>query len=382
MSEPNAYQAIIRKAWNSATPTSALLELTYLCNHLCTFCNNPIDRFVMGQPRPTDEREMTAAEFIDTLGKLHDLNVLFLTLSGGEPLVRPDFFEIGREARRLGFGVRVFTNGYLIDEEMARRLRDEISPIEMSISLHGAEAGTHDALTRIPGSFDRLVEGIRHLRRVGLNVQLKTVITKLNYAGVREIKALADDLDARIIFDPVVTPRFDGNVSPLAMRAPDSFYAEFYGEAYDDVRGGRPVAPREMDDGFTSCCGTGRNTMMIDPYGNIYPCSVWYRKAGNIKEIEDLAAFWGDSPVLREVRAISKRAKEEVLPMYEHAAFAAFCPAINEDMTGDPLKISPQHDVNARHAHAAWDRRRAGAEAAGTGPEGGGSGGGICVDWD
>lgn len=380
MSE-NAYQAIIRKAWNSATPTSALLELTYLCNHLCTFCNNPIDRFVMGQPRPVDSTEMTTGEILDTLRKLKDLNVLFLTLSGGEPLVRPDFWDIAREARDLGFGVRVFTNGYLIDADLARRLHDEIHPIEMSISLHGADPETHDSLTRIPGSFEKLVAGVRELRAIGLNVLLKTVITKLNYRQVRDIKALADDLDARIVFDPVVTPRFDGNTAPLAMRAPESFYAEFYTEAYDDIRGGQPIPPRDMDDGFVSCCGTGRSTMMIDPYGNIYPCSVWYRKAGNVKEVDDLATFWRTSEVLEEVREISRKAKEDVLPMYEHGRFVSFCPAVNEDMTGDPLKVSPMHDLNAKYAHQAWDERRdpeREAAMAGAGAEEEP----VSIDWD
>jgi radical SAM protein with 4Fe4S-binding SPASM domain len=368
MEQENAYQAIIRKAWNRARPTSALLELTYLCNHLCTFCNNPIDRFVMGQPRALPDREMTKEEFFGALRKLRELNVLYLTLSGGEPLVRQDFFEIAEEARRLGFAIRIFTNGYLITEEMARRIRD-LHPVEMSVSIHGSDAATHDALTRIPGSFDRLVQGVRHLRSHGLNVMLKTPITKLNHRQLRGLKALANGLGCSMVFDPVITPRFDGDTSPLAMRAPEEFYREFYTEAYDDLRDGKPRAPKPLEDGYESCCGTGRSTLMVDPYGNIYPCSVWYRRAGDIKEIGDIAAFWDRSPVLKEVREISRRVKKEVLPMYEHGEFCSFCPALAERMTGDPLRVAPQAHTNALHAHRAWEARKHGPEEPGEGPD-------------
>ena len=369
MSDGNAYQEIVRKAWNRARPTSALLELTYLCNHLCTFCNNPIDRFVPGQPRALPEREMTKEQLFVALRKLRELNVLFLTLSGGEPLVRPDFFEIAEEARRLGFALRIFSNGYLIGEELARRIQ-ALHPVEVSISIHGADAATHDALTRIPGSLDRLLAGVRHLRALGLNVMLKTPITRLNYRQLRQIRALAGELGCHMVFDPVITPRFDGDPSPLAMRAPEEFYREFYTESYDDLRGGKGQAPRPLDDGFESCCGTGRSTLMIDPYGNIYPCSVWYRKAGNILEIEDIQAFWDGSPVLAEVREISRRVKQELLPMYEHGEFCSYCPALAERMTGDPLKMAPQAHVNSRYAHEAWEARRGKGKGGGA-PEGG-----------
>jgi MoaA/NifB/PqqE/SkfB family radical SAM enzyme len=82
----NAYQAIIARNWKSATPYSALFELTYICNHACSFCYNC----------PTGQKELNTQQVFEALRKIADFGVLFLTLSGGEPLCRKDFFEIAR----------------------------------------------------------------------------------------------------------------------------------------------------------------------------------------------------------------------------------------------------------------------------------------------
>src|SRR5437899_11276035 len=98
---------------------------------------------------------MTTQEAFDALQKLADFNVLYLTLSGGEPLVRKDFFEIARTARELGFALRIYTNAFLIDEAMAKRIKDVANPLEMEISIHGARAGAHEKLPFGRGAVQR-----------------------------------------------------------------------------------------------------------------------------------------------------------------------------------------------------------------------------------
>src|SRR5882672_8881790 len=109
----NAYQEMVQSNWNRAVPMSALFELTFVCNHACSFCYNC----------PTGQKEMTTQEVFDSLQKLADFNILYLTLTGGEPLVRKDFFEIAARARQLGFAIRIYTNAYLIDEAMAKKIK-------------------------------------------------------------------------------------------------------------------------------------------------------------------------------------------------------------------------------------------------------------------
>ena len=102
-----------QKALTLGIPISVHLDITYRCNERCVHCYLDHD----------DHGEMTTAEIKDILNQLSDAGVFFLTLSGGEVLLRRDFFEIVEHARRLLFNVKVKTNGVMIREPQARRIR-------------------------------------------------------------------------------------------------------------------------------------------------------------------------------------------------------------------------------------------------------------------
>src|SRR5882672_3867331 len=209
----NALQKLVQRNWSRAVPMSALFELTFVCNHACTFCYNS----------PTGQREMSTQEVFGALQKLADFNILYLTLTGGEPLVRRDFFEIAARARELGFALRIYTNGYLIDEAMAKKIKQIANPVEIEISLHGGTPETHDRLTCVPGSFRKIVSAVRFLRAEGIKVNFKTPVTRDNQGEVLEMERLAHELDVRIQFDTVITPRDDGDKDPLRLMATDDF---------------------------------------------------------------------------------------------------------------------------------------------------------------
>src|ERR1700730_12483347 len=145
------------------------------------------------------------------------MQVLTLTVPGGEPLAHPDFIRLGARARALGFAVRVKSNGHALRGEMARRIRDEIDPFLVEVSLHGATAATHDRQTRVPGSFERLLANLGEMRRLGLRVKLNSTLTAWNEHEVEAILDLAAELGLPLQVDPEVTPRDDGDRSPLAL---------------------------------------------------------------------------------------------------------------------------------------------------------------------
>lgn len=327
----NAYHDLVAKSWNKALPMTALWEITYACNHKCAFCYNCPER---------GQREMTKEQIISNLGKIADLGCVFLVLTGGEPLTRPDFFDIARAAKRHGFALRIYTNGYLVDEVVARKLKD-LAPFEVEISFHGSNAASMDKLTGVPGSFDRVLQGIKNLRKHDLKVNMKCPITKWNQWEIRDIKALAASLGCHAEFDPVITPRDDGDTSPLALQADRDFLEKLWSPEYVDVTHEEVPVPRN-DTKVEANCGTGRSTIAIDPYGNIYPCVQWRRSAGNIMEVEDLRALWTHSPVLNEVRRIALEIPKTTLKTCESGEFCSFCPGVAEVQTGDPRNIYPQ----------------------------------------
>jgi MoaA/NifB/PqqE/SkfB family radical SAM enzyme len=99
--QTNPYRRILQKAFAEARPMNCQIEITYRCNHLCSFCYNS----------PTGQREMTTDELFVALRKIADFGVLYLTLTGGEALCHKDFFKIAAEVRRLGMALRVYSNG-------------------------------------------------------------------------------------------------------------------------------------------------------------------------------------------------------------------------------------------------------------------------------
>src|SRR5450432_4068140 len=129
--------------------------------------------------------------------------VFFLTISGGEILMRQDFFEILEHARKLMFCVKLKTNGVMIREEQAERLAwAAIDSVQISIYSHRAEV--HDAITKLPGSLKRSVEAAKMLRSHGVRVFLANVLMKQNAADYQGVRALAEATDAIFHLDPTV----------------------------------------------------------------------------------------------------------------------------------------------------------------------------------
>ena len=203
-----AYADVLRRIGSTHLLHSVLLELTFNCNLNCFICYN--EREKLGD-------RLTFDDYRRILADLASLGTMNLTLSGGEPLVHADFFQLGALARKLGFVVRIKSNGNLLDESLAKRVKEDINPYYIELSLHGAMAATHDRQTRVPGSYHGLMDNIRVMRKMGLALRFNTPLTQWNQMEFKAMNALADDLKIPIRFDFQLTPRDSGDLEPLAI---------------------------------------------------------------------------------------------------------------------------------------------------------------------
>src|SRR3989304_4388714 len=146
-----------------------------------------------GTNMPTSSCRMWGTSSASYSGKRPEGTIL--VLSGGEPLFRPDIFDIAKHAKKQGLTLALATNGTLVDEAMAKKIVDA-GIQRVSISLDGAEAKTHDEFRKLPGSFDAAVRGIKNLRALGMEVQINSTIAKHNAHQVKELYKMAQDLDA------------------------------------------------------------------------------------------------------------------------------------------------------------------------------------------
>jgi len=158
-------------------------NLTRRCNLRCRFCYS-------GSADVAYAGELSTAEVVSVMRDLRAFRVPALILSGGEPLLRPDIFEISEEAKRLGFYVALSTNGTRIDGSNIERIA-ELEYDYVGISLDGTEQ-THDHLRGEPGAFQAAMRGVEHCQRVGIKVGLRFTLTQDNAAELSTILKLID----------------------------------------------------------------------------------------------------------------------------------------------------------------------------------------------
>jgi MoaA/NifB/PqqE/SkfB family radical SAM enzyme len=295
MSEPTHYDRLVRAASRAHIPFSVLFEVTHRCNLGCEHCY--LTEGPVGRPRARGD-ELTLDEIRTILDDLAAAGTLFLTLSGGEVFMRRDFLAIVGEARRRGFSVTVFTTGTLLTPEVATELAD-LHPLSVEVSVYSARPEVHDRVTRIPGSHARSLRALRLLKERGVVILIKSPLMSVNSDELRELIALADELGAGYGFDPMLTPRRDGDATPLQLAPSTRQMRAFFADPVLAREFAQPV--KCLPQAGEEICGTGRRTCLISPYGDLFPCGVHPVAAGNLRE-RGFSEIWTGSPLLNELR--------------------------------------------------------------------------------
>jgi MoaA/NifB/PqqE/SkfB family radical SAM enzyme len=332
---PRPSAVLQQRALSRAQPLSALLELTYACNWRCVFCYNP---------RHHDRRRLDGDEWAAVVDDLRQLGTLNVTLTGGEPLTHPQAFEVMAAVRARAMTFRLFTNGALVTQEVARRLA-ELRPVAVELSLHGARPETHDRTTATPGSFDALWRGVLALKSHGVPVILKTPLSRINEHELDEMVALTERAGIPYNLDATLTHRDDGDSGPLQFSMTTEGFARYYALL---ARRKQIPATHRTPGGVN--CGLGRTTLAVDPEGNVYPCPQW-RKAslGNVRETR-LLQLWKSSTVRLEAAAVAREANDALLAAGGPMASFPFCPAVAQERTGDPVHADALHLADAEAA--------------------------------
>ncbi|MGC2398791.1 MAG: radical SAM protein [Acidobacteriaceae bacterium] len=301
-----------QKALNLGIPLSVHIDITYRCNERCVHCYLDHD----------DHGEMTTEEIFHVLTQLSDAGVFFLVLSGGEVLMRRDFFEIVERARQLLFNVKVKTNGVMIHEKEAARLR-QLGVEQVQISVYSHRPEVHDAITKLPGSLKRTIRAIRFLKSQGLKVTIANVLMAGNFSDQPGVIALANELGVFYTLDPTITPKMDGDRSILALRIPGSDLKQIFHNRelvgnVEEFCAPPPPPGKDIMEGYP--CSAGHTACYISPYGDVFPCVQFPLPSGNVRR-QKFLDIWRHSPQLNDVRSI--RAKD--LPTCSTCAHVGTC---------------------------------------------------------
>ena len=307
-------------------PLYVIFELTYRCNLRCRHCYAPKD---FGNELTDFEIE----SILDQLVKLGTFNLIF---TGGEIFTREDFFSIAKMAKARGFFLILMTNGTLITRDNVDEIAN-LKPMGVEISLYGANAKTHDFVTQVPGSFERVVDSIKLLVNRGVRVITKTVVMNLNIAEAKEIEALSTKLGAIPSVNVGILPRKDGSMLPL--RHDLSFEdANFYFAQGFDAKFEPNFVKNPLE---KLLCKAGKAVCSISPVGDVSPCLLMPIKLGNLRE-QSITDIWYQkgNELLDKLRS-SETYKSSQCFSCESLPFCVRCPGAAYLETGDPFGPSP-----------------------------------------
>jgi MoaA/NifB/PqqE/SkfB family radical SAM enzyme len=164
-------------------------ETTAGCNLACVHCRR------LDVARAMSRDDLSTQQARELIRSLAEMGKPIVVFSGGEPLMRPDLFDLAAEAHGLGLPMALATNGTIMDEHVAQRTV-EAGFRRVSISFDGPDAHTHDRFRGIDGAFESSVRGFQLLRERGMSMQMNTTVAKHNHGKLDRMYQLAAELKA------------------------------------------------------------------------------------------------------------------------------------------------------------------------------------------
>ena len=328
-------------------------ETTKACNLTCRHCRAVPQRAI-------GPMELTTKRAFDLIDDIATVARPVMVLSGGEPLFRPDLFDIGAYGVETGFRMALATNGTLVTDRVAAKIADA-GFSRVAVSLDGADPATHDRFRGLPGSHALALRGLRNLRGEGVSVQINSTIAKHNVAELPALLDLALGIEADALHLFMLVPVGCGlEIAPAEMLPADEYervlhwfddqskscpidlkatcaphYYRIRAQRIEDERsrgdmtstfiapgtkakaapvftthaaaahghpGGHPHgAGGQALSAMTRGCLAGTSVCFISNEGAVYPCGYLPVSAGDTR-VQSFADIWNDSPVFRELR--------------------------------------------------------------------------------
>jgi radical SAM protein with 4Fe4S-binding SPASM domain len=287
-----------RKIAGRRIPITGSLELTFRCNLRCVHCY--VAHGHLGVP---GQAELALPQIQGILDQIVDEGCLWLLLTGGEPLVRPDFIDIYTYAKRKGLILTLFTNGTLLTPQIADYLA-EWRPFRIEITLYGRTQETYEWVTGIPGSHARCLRGIDLLLERGLPLRLKTMLMTVNRHELWDMKAYAEELGLDFRFDPMVNAGLDGSSHPLELRLTPNEIVDYdladpqRMENWQQFLESHLAPPSDPERLYN--CGAGLRTFHIDPQGRLSACLMARRLSYDLMEGSFRNGWHDFLPTVRE----------------------------------------------------------------------------------
>lgn len=353
-------------------------ETTVACNLECSHCRR------LETSAELAKNDLTTPQAREWIASLVEVGRPILVFSGGEPLMRKDWFELAKFAESLNIPTALATNGTQVDGLTARRIK-EAAFRRVSVSFDGPDAPTHDFF-RGTGAFDLAIKGCQNLRAAGLPIQINTTIARHNFKKLNETYKLAMDLGAEALHLFMLVPVGCGMELDESIRLNDQEYEESLNWIYDRSLEGkihlkatcaphyfRVMRQRAKESGMpmpqsahpharmgqghpgggggggngghadmtamTKGCLAGQAVCFVSHTGEVFPCGYLPVTSGNVKEIP-FPKIWSDSGIFAKIRDDGQL--EGKCGLCEYKKVCMGCRARAYAQTGDFMAEEPE----------------------------------------
>lgn len=332
-------------------------EITRRCNLKCVHCRSSSELEIDGHA------DFSFDEAKRVLDDIHGYADPVIVLSGGEPLLREDVFDIASYGTGLGLRMCMATNGTLVNEEICKKIKE--SGIKMvSLSLDGSTAAVHDDFRNQPGAFDGTMNAIRLFNEHGIDFLINSSFTKRNKIEAPKIYELVKGLGAKAWYLFMIVPTGRGE-EIMDELIPESEYEDILNWHYDmekeehDMLVRPTCAPQyyrivlqrskeegqkfnrrtlNFSTGGSKGCLAGQLICLIDVDGNVLPCSYFPKAGGNIRE-QSFKDIWENSKLFLELRDF--KGYKDNCGRCEYVNVCGGCRARAYAMSGDYLAQEP-----------------------------------------
>ncbi len=293
------------KSTEHFVPLVLSYNVTRECNMKCSHCYiNATDKKL--------EDELTTQEAKALIDQIHQVSSPLLILSGGEPLLRPDIFELIEYGSKKGLKMGLGSNGYLIDDSVAKKLKDA-GIATVSISLDSNIPAQHDEFRGVTGAWEKAVNACKVLRKNGVLVQVNTTLTHDNYNQIDDIMTLAESIGVENFHLFFLVPTGRGvKLTDISPQKYEEMITKTFAKVHKHRLNVRPsCAPQFMRIAqgmgvdmrqWIRGCIAGLHYCRIYANGEVTPCPYLPIKLGNIKE-KSFKEIWTNAEIFKALRS-------------------------------------------------------------------------------
>lgn len=324
--------------------TNLHIEITSRCNERCIHCYIPRDH---------RNAEIELSMFQDVLRQCREMNVLHLTISGGEPMLHRNFIDFLGMCREYEFSVNVLSNLTLLTEEILAEMKSNYL-LCVQVSLYSMNPEIHDEITEVKGSFQKTKSAILKLIENDVPLQIACPIMKNNKGCYQEVVDWAKKQKVQAGYDYVVLAKHNHSVENLCCRLSIEEVEEVIRErVHNDAKYLKQIEHESLKRTNASAednvCSVCHSSICVNERGNVYPCAGWQDYVvGNVKSMS-LQEIWLHSEKVEYLRGLRKRDFPKCIQCTD-GEFCTMCLVrnANEDASGDPLVVNAYYCAVAR----------------------------------